>query len=73
MNTTIHQESGDPLTFENALQQIREIVGGLESGELTLEESIATYQKGAQLIEQCRDMIGKAELRITELTREHES
>lgn len=63
----------DELSFEEALQNIREIVAGLEKGDLTLEESIVTYQKGAQLIDHCRDMIGKAEVRITELSPEHDN
>lgn len=58
------------LSFEDALQQIRDIVSGLENGELTLEESITTYQKGAKLIDHCREMIEKAELRVTELTQQ---
>lgn len=61
------------LSFEDALKRIREIVSTLENGDLTLEESIASYQQGATLIDHCREMIGKAELRITELTREHDS
>jgi len=63
----------DDVSFEDALDQIREIVSGLENGDLSLEESITTYQKGAKLIDHCREMIEKAELRITELTREHDS
>ena len=54
--------------FEEALERIREIVTKLESGSLTLEESIATYQEGSSLIEQCRRQIADAELRITQLS-----
>ena len=54
-------------SFEQVLARIRELVGRLESGELTLEESVRTYQEGARLIEQCRRMIDEAELRIMQL------
>jgi exodeoxyribonuclease VII small subunit len=57
-------------TFETALERIREIVGLLESGDLTLEESMAKYQEASGLIEQSRKLIADAELRINELTRE---
>ncbi len=57
-------------TFEGALERIRDIVTLLESGDLTLEESIATYQEGSTLIEQCRALIANAELRIAELSHE---
>jgi len=59
--------SGQP-SFEEALERIREIVTKLENGNLTLEESIATYQEGSKLIEQCRRLIANAELRITQLS-----
>jgi exodeoxyribonuclease VII small subunit len=60
-------------SFEDALQKIREIVSALESGDLTLEESIANYKAGAHLIDQCRSLIADAELRVTELARGDEA
>jgi exodeoxyribonuclease VII small subunit len=73
MIDNIAQTAGEPLTFEDALQKIRDIVTALESGDLTLEESMAKYQEGSALIDQCRSTIDNAELRITELTREDEA
>ena len=69
----IPQNAGDPLSFEDALQKIRDIVTALESGDLTLEESMTKYQEGSQLIDQCRTTIDDAEMRIIELTREDEA
>jgi exodeoxyribonuclease VII small subunit len=66
-NSEAPSSSGQP-TFEEALERIREVVTKLESGTLTLEESIATYQEGSTLIEQCRHLIADAELRITQLS-----
>lgn len=54
-------------SFEASLERIREIVSALESGELSLEESIETYREGAGLIERARKTIDEAELRISEL------
>jgi exodeoxyribonuclease VII small subunit len=73
MIDSISQTAGEPLSFEDALQKIRDIVTALESGDLTLEESMAKYQEGSALIDQCRSTIDNAELRITELTREDEA
>jgi exodeoxyribonuclease VII small subunit len=61
-------ESGNDVTFESALEQIRATVTALESGNLTLEESLAKFQEGSKLIDQCRGIISNAELRIRELT-----
>jgi exodeoxyribonuclease VII small subunit len=73
MIDTITGTAGEPLSFEEALQKIRDIVTALESGDLTLEESMTKYQEGSQLIDQCRTTIDEAEMRITELTREDEA
>ena len=41
------------LSFEKALQELEEIVRRLEGGEVSLEESIATYTRGIQLKRHC--------------------
>ena len=58
----------DKLSFEESLETIRTIVNELESGELSLEESIEKYRDGSRLIENTRRLIADAELRITELS-----
>jgi exodeoxyribonuclease VII small subunit len=65
----LSSHEGETPSFEAALERIREIVALLESGDLTLEESIATFQEGSALIEQSRSLIADAELRINELAR----
>ncbi|MBA2470423.1 MAG: exodeoxyribonuclease VII small subunit [Chloroflexia bacterium] len=56
------------LSFEQALTRLQEMVGELEGGGLTLDETIATFQQGSELASHCQHMITDAELRITELT-----
>ncbi|MGB9880465.1 MAG: exodeoxyribonuclease VII small subunit, partial [Anaerolineae bacterium] len=41
------------LTFEQAFQQLEEVVGQLEKGELTLEQSLALFEKGMRLVKLC--------------------
>lgn len=60
----------ETIKFEEAIENIREIIALLESGDLTLENSLAKYRDGSKLIEQCRTIINDAEVRITELSRE---
>jgi exodeoxyribonuclease VII small subunit len=62
------EATGDAPTFEEALERIREIVTELESGHLSLEESIEKYRDGSRLIEHTRRLIADAELRISELS-----
>lgn len=58
------------MTFERALEELEEIVRRLEGGEVTLEESIATYTRGTQLKRHCeakleaaREQVERIELR----------
>jgi exodeoxyribonuclease VII small subunit len=57
-----------PLTFEQALTQIQEIVDKLESGSLTLDESLVLYEKGQRLTRWCQTLLDNAELRIEQIS-----
>lgn len=59
-----------PLKFEEAIEQLEAIIEGIESGDVGLEQSLAEYEKGMKLIGQCRGILGRAEKRITELTKD---
>lgn len=56
------------LSFEDAFEELEEIVARLESGEATLEESVTLYERGRRLSEHCQSLLDKAELRINQLT-----
>jgi len=56
------------LTFEQAYDQLEAVVAQLESGELTLEESVALYERGQQLARVCGDMLDAADLRVRQVT-----
>lgn len=57
-------------SFEESLTRIREIVIELESGELSLEDSIGQFREGSTLIDHARKLIADAELRVRVLTQE---
>ncbi len=52
------------LSFEDALKRLESIVHRLESGEATLEESIALYEEGSQLRGQCEARLKSAQEKI---------
>ena len=58
------------LPFDAALEQLQEVVGRLESGGLALEESIALYERGVALHDQCARLLGDAELRVQRLVEQ---
>ena len=47
-------------TFEELLKELQEVVNNLESGKLTLEESVAAYQKGMDLSLECKKRLEEA-------------
>ncbi|MDX1995392.1 MAG: exodeoxyribonuclease VII small subunit [bacterium] len=58
----------DNLSFEDAFDELEDIVARLESGEATLEESVALFERGRRLSEYCQALLDRAELRINVLT-----
>ena len=55
------------LTFEKALEQLEEIVGKLERGDVPLAESIAIYERGEALKKHCAKLLGEAEARVEKI------
>lgn len=66
--TPAAKKKDETFSFEQSLEQIRTIVTELESGQLSLEESIEKYRDGSKLINHTRKLIADAELRISELS-----
>ena len=64
--------AGEP-TFEEALERVEAIIERIERGEVGLEESLAEYERGVELIKKCRGILERAEQRVEDLTRRMES
>ena len=60
------------LAFEQALRELEATVTKLEAGELTLEESLALFERGQKLATHCNDLLEKASLRVEQLTDDGE-
>lgn len=50
--------------FDVILVRLREVVGRLESGDLTLEQSLAVYEEGVQLARRGQRLLATAEKRV---------
>jgi exodeoxyribonuclease VII small subunit len=57
------------LTFEQAIKKLTDIVGKIENGSISLEQSIAQYEQGMELIKYCRGVLQKAEKKIEEISK----
>ncbi len=58
---------GEDVDFEGALSRLEELVGELERGELSLENSLRTFEEGVRLVRRCSEQLKSAELRIRQL------
>ena len=58
------------LSFEKALEELEALVARMEDGKLPLEESLAAYQRGAELIKLCEAKLTDAQARIAILDGE---
>jgi exodeoxyribonuclease VII small subunit len=61
------QKSSDDQSFESLFRELEATVAKLEAGDLSLDESLALFQRGMELAKQCGAMLDAAELRIKEL------
>ena len=55
---------GEEASFDQVLEQLRVVVGQLERGELSLEEALASYERGVALTRRGHDLLHAAEKRI---------
>jgi exodeoxyribonuclease VII small subunit len=60
------------LSFEQAIKKLTDIVSKIEQGQISLEQSLAQYEQGMELIKHCRAILQKAEKKIEEISKEKE-
>ena len=59
------------MNFEKALEELESIVEDLESGDLSLENSLNSFEKGIKLARQCQEKLSQAELQVQKLIEEN--
>lgn len=57
----------DSMSFEDAMKELESVVGKLEHGDATLEQSIALYERGARLRAHCERRLRQAEERVEKI------
>jgi exodeoxyribonuclease VII small subunit len=53
-----------PASYEAALEELEQLVGLIESGQLPLEQLLTGYQRGAELLKFCRDRLEAVENQV---------
>ena len=55
--------------FERSISELEQLVEQMESGKLSLEDSLAAFEKGIKLTRECQTMLAKAEQKVQLLTQ----
>lgn len=64
-------QSSPPKNFETALADLTEIVRQMEEGQLPLEQSLAAYKRGAELLQFCQKSLQDAEQQVRILNEQN--
>jgi len=60
--------SSEPkLSFEESFEALRNVLAEMESGDLSLADSMAHYERGVGLLRACHETLGAAKIRIEKL------
>jgi exodeoxyribonuclease VII small subunit len=59
-----------PKSFEEALKRLEAIVSKLEKGGSTLDESVAAFKEGIELVKYCSTQLDAAEQSVKQLVEE---
>lgn len=60
-------KSDSPPDFEKALAELEQLVRQLESGELSLDQSLAEFKKGVELTRRCQAVLDQAQQTVEQL------
>ena len=64
MEIEMAAKSNKTQSFEAALTELEQVVADMESGKLALEESLAAYKRGAELLSFCRSRLEDAQQQV---------
>tara|TARA_Y100000768_G_scaffold371613_1_gene338501 strand:+ start:1001 stop:1219 length:219 start_codon:yes stop_codon:yes gene_type:complete len=57
----------DTVNFETSLQKLEKIIDRLEDGDVSLEESVKSFEEGIGLVKECQKQLSEAELKVKKL------
>ncbi len=65
------QPSPEP-RFEALIEDLEKVVAGLESGDLSLEEALSSFEQGVRLAKRAESILNRAEARVEELLHDRD-
>ncbi len=61
----------DEISFEEALKRLEEIVSSLETGQLSLDESLSVFEEGIRLSRLCNKKLVETKQKVEKLTEKN--
>lgn len=61
----------ESVDFERALDELESLVERMEKGDLTLEESLQSFERGVALTRQCQKALDEAQQKVDKLLEEN--
>ncbi len=55
------------MSFENAIKELEEIVEELEGNEISLDDAVSAYERGAKLKNICQKRLDEARLKVEKI------
>ena len=59
--------------FEDSLSELEELVGKLESGDLSLDQSLAHFKRGVELTRHCQSILDDAQQTVEVLSQDQDA
>ena len=59
------------VSFEHSLADLENLVTKMETGDLSLDDSLIAFEEGVKLTRQCQTMLDKAEQKVHGLTEKN--
>lgn len=66
------KKNQENLSFEEAMKQLETLVDAMEQGDMPLEQSLESFEKGIQLTRQCQKSLQEAEQKVRILLENNE-
>ena len=57
----------DTVNFEVSLKKLEKIIEKLEDGDISLEDSVKSFEEGIGLVKECQKQLSQAELKVKKL------
>jgi exodeoxyribonuclease VII small subunit len=62
--------AAEPVSFEEAMIELEQLVAQMEAGDLPLEASVAAYKRGSELVKYCAEQLDKVDSQVKVLEGE---